>query len=902
MGSSEGMAFGEWLRQRRRMLDLTQQELADQVRCARITLRRIETGALRPSKELAQILLEKLGISEVERARWIRFARGLSDFPVGTVDPFASKPLTNLPASLTSFIGREKEQVELLNLVSKYRLITLVGPGGVGKTRLSLKIGEQVLGDYSDGIWLVELASIFDPMHVPRTTAIAIGLRDEPQRPVIDMLSDYVRDKKMLILLDNCEHLLDACTQLADTLLRNCPGLKILATSREALGILGEAVYHVPSLGLPDLQQLLEKFRDYESVRLFEERAQLVQMKFSLTMENVFAVATICTQLDGIPLAIELAAARVSMFSTEQIAARLQESFRLLTTGNRTALPRHQTLHAAIDWSYALLSPAEQTLFQRLSVFVNGWTLEAAESVCSDANIQAEVVLDLLDQLIKKSLVNVEESRGGSRYRMLETIRQYADEKLIDSGEHDALNDKHLECFLNLAQTAKPYLRGLEQIEWLNRIDAEHDDLRAALVWAMDKPTAGPVLRLAGALGGFWSLRAYWLEGAKWLDQVLSKEWDQNDRAEKAARAQALYARADLAHQLDEEVSTYAESALTLCQEVEDGWGMAYSRAMLGYSLWRAGNPKGSKPLLDQSLNEFHNLRDAWGESMVLLWLAGALMLLGMQDEYFESRQRALACARRSGDREMIAISLRGFAADLVSEGNWDQAENMLQEAEQLFTEVGSSSGVNEAHFIRARMLFGWGRPKQANVEAKQCFEYCLHTGEKNLQAKSLLLLGSIAEFEYDLPGAGEYVQRSVDLMREMGQPECVWWNIALARLQYLQGRYEIAKQSVSNDLVFVKTRNIEVLEAGYIFYHIAAFFVTKKTQVAVQFLSLSGALRQDLAFLRDPTFDKPYSERFLAGARAKLNQEEFNSAWEMGLKMTVDEALNLGLKTVEEI
>src|SRR5688572_6178622 len=435
MASSEGVSFGEWLHQQRRMLDLTQQEFADQVGCARITLRRIESGALKPSKELAQILLEKLGIPENERPQWVHYARGLSDFPARSVDFSASKLLTNLPASLTSFIGREKEQAEILKLISKYRLVTLVGPGGVGKTRLSLKVGEQALGDYAHGIWVVELAPLLDPLLVPRTTAITVGLRDEPRRPVIDMLSDYLRVKKLLIILDNCEHLLDACAQLADALLKKCLNLKILATSREALGILGEASYRVPSLGLPDMQQVIEKFRDYESVRLFEERAQLAQMDFLLTMENASAVAKICSQLDGIPLAIELAAARVNMFSTEQVAARLQESFNLLTTGNRTALPRHQTLQAAIDWSYNLLSPTEQNLFRRLSVFVNGWTLEAATSICSDAGIRSEDIFDLLTQLINKSLVNIEELQNETRYRILETIRQYANMKLVESNE-----------------------------------------------------------------------------------------------------------------------------------------------------------------------------------------------------------------------------------------------------------------------------------------------------------------------------------------------------------------------------------------------------------------------------------------------------------------------------------
>lgn len=439
------MSFGTWLRQKRRSLDLTQKAFADRVGCAEITVRRMEADEYKPSRELASVLFENLGIPEAECPQWISFARGLAALPLSSTPPL-NKPLTNLPAPLTTFIGREKEQLEVIRLMNKHRLVTFTGSGGVGKTRLSLKVGEQILKDSDDGVWLVELAPILDPLLVPRTIAIAIGLRDEPQRPVIDMLSDYLREKQMLLILDNCEHLLDVCALLIDTLLKRCPSLKILATSREALGILGEAVYHVPSLRVPEIRQLVEKFREYESVRLFEERAQFARMDFSLTLENAASVAKICNRLDGIPLAIELAAARISTFSTEQIAVRLQENFSLLTTGNRSALPRHQTLQAAIDWSYDLLSPAEQTLFRRLSVFVNGWTLEAAASICSDTNFESEAIIDLLTQLINKSLIMFG-TQVETRYHMLETIRQYADEKLVESGECDALRDRHFEYF-----------------------------------------------------------------------------------------------------------------------------------------------------------------------------------------------------------------------------------------------------------------------------------------------------------------------------------------------------------------------------------------------------------------------------------------------------------------------
>ena len=360
-----------------------------------------------------------------------------SDFP--PLNTLASHR-HNLPVQLTSFIGREKEILEVIHLLEKTRMVTLIGAGGTGKTRLSIQVANDVLDQYPDGVWLVELAPILDALLIPRTIAIAIGLRDEPQRPVIDMLllCDYLRDKELLLILDNCEHLVEACAQLADWLLHACPQIRILASSREALGMSGERLYLVPSLQLPDLQNPLtvESLSQSEAVRLFTERALAATQNFRLTDENISSVAQICHRLDGMPLAIELAAGKIRALSAQQIAQRLDDRFRLLTGGSRTALPRHQTLQSAIEWSYNLLSPSEQTLFRRLPVFVNGWTLEAAESVCSDedtmtkATLKREDILELLAQLVNKSLVMTEEAHGEIRYHMLETIRQFGSNKL----------------------------------------------------------------------------------------------------------------------------------------------------------------------------------------------------------------------------------------------------------------------------------------------------------------------------------------------------------------------------------------------------------------------------------------------------------------------------------------
>ncbi|HEX5810115.1 MAG TPA: helix-turn-helix domain-containing protein, partial [Anaerolineales bacterium] len=626
----EDISFGEWVHQRRRMLDLTQQALADQVGCAHITLRRIESGTLKPSRELAMILLEKLGAPQADREAWLRFARGLRRFPEKSADSISSKLLTNLPTPLTSFVGREKEQGEIKHLVAKNRLVTLSGPGGIGKTRLLTQSASGLLTQYSDGVWLVSLAPILDPQLVPRTTALAIGLLEEPRRPVIDMLCDYLHDKKMLILLDNCEHLVEACAQMADRLLHACRRICILASSREVLGIPGEVTYRVPSLSLPDTYRALspDSLNRYESVRLFVERATSAVPAFTVTAKNAPSLAQICHHLDGIPLAIELAAAKVRVLSLEQIAARLENRFTLLTGGNRTALERHQTLQAAIDWSYNLLSPAEQILFRRLSVFIGGWTLEAAEAICGDGAdsglVSGDKVLDLLEQLINKSLVIAEEMQGKTalplerplRYRMLETIRQYGNARLVDSGESNTLRDRHLNYFLEQAETGEPHLLQREQLEWLTRLDTDYENVRLALKWALRKEIPEPALRLCAALGTFWRIRCYWMEGSEWLAAGLSKKTSQPTMAEKAALVKALYQDAELAQNLDdlERMKDSAELSLGLAREGFDRRDVAIARLYVANSLRRRGDDENARQLIMESLAKFQEMEDRYWE------------------------------------------------------------------------------------------------------------------------------------------------------------------------------------------------------------------------------------------------------------------------------------------------
>src|SRR6266498_382845 len=403
------ISFGYWIRRQRKALDLTQQVLAERVGCSLAAIKKIESDERRPSRQIAERLADILGVAANQREIFLEVARGIRPVDqllltrepaISTSTPSQTRESlpNNLPIQLTSFIGRERELSEAEQLLSNTRLLTLTGPGGTGKTRLALQIAQEVLPSFTNGVWLVELAPLAEPSLIPQTIASVFELREVPNTSIMDILANYLHAKQLLLILDNCEHLIKACAKLSADLLHVCPRLKIMLSSREALGISGETVYRVPSLSLPDPAQVTSAaLMESAAVQLFLERALAVQSHFALQESNVSSVAQICQRLDGIPLALELAAARIAVFSTEEIAARLDDRFRLLTGGSRTALERHQTLRALIDWSYALLSDEERRLFRQLSVFAGSWTFEAAEAVCSDLD-----VLKLLTRLVNK--------------------------------------------------------------------------------------------------------------------------------------------------------------------------------------------------------------------------------------------------------------------------------------------------------------------------------------------------------------------------------------------------------------------------------------------------------------------------------------------------------------------
>jgi predicted ATPase/class 3 adenylate cyclase len=600
--------------------------------------------------------------------------------------------LNNLPTQLTSFVGREKELRDVKKLLQDAHMVTLIGPGGAGKTRLSIQAASEILDQYPDGVWFVELAPISDPLLVPRTTAIAISLREEPQRQVMDVLCDYLHNKKLLLVLDNCEHLVDACAKMVDKILHTAPNTRILASSREALGIGGEVTYRVPSLGLPDVNHLppVESLSQYEAVKLFIDRATNAVQTFSVTNDNAPALAQICDRLGGIPLAIELAAAKIRVLSLDQISKRLDDRFRLLTGGNRTALEHHQTLRAAIDWSYNLLPTAEQILFSRLSVFVGGWTLEAAEWVCSDAIVKSEDVLDLLEHLINKSIVIMEETQYESRYQMLETMRQYADEKLVEA---DARRRQHALYFLTVAETIEPFLEKPEQASWLDTLEREHNNFRAALVWAREKGEVELGLRLASALCLFWFMRSYLSEGLSQIGDFLSlsaSTIDATTRAEALDRAGILARyRGDLKH-----AHEWIAESLSLRRELGESHGVADSLSNLGFVVLHEGDFIQARQLYSEALTIHRELENQQGIADSLSHLA----LMAFYEGDYESAQAmdeaSLAIWRGLGDQQGITWALQRLGNVKLHQGKYKVAHDLFKESLAISSEIKFKWGI----------------------------------------------------------------------------------------------------------------------------------------------------------------------------------------------------------------
>jgi predicted ATPase/class 3 adenylate cyclase len=610
-----------------------------------------------------------------------------NDFPpLKSLDAFSN----NLPVQLTSFVGREKEIADARRLLGTTHLLTLTGSGGTGKSRLSLQVAGEILPDVADGAWLVELAPLTDPALITPTIASVFGLHEQPGQTPLDLVTDYLRAKQLLLILDNCEHLIAACAQLADRLLHTCPRLKIIASSREALGVSGETIYHVPSLSLPEAQHAnLAALSRFEAVQLFVERASTAQPGFTLTEQNAAAVAQICRRLDGIPLAIELAAARCRVFTPEQIAARLDDRFRLLTGGSRTALPRQQTLRALIDWSYDLLPEAERTLLWQLSVFAGGWTFEAAEAVCADPDL-----IDPLAHLVDKSLVSVETQGDQARYNLLETVRQYAREKLFESGDAVRIRDRHLDYFLNYFELSQRGLRGPDMLTWMDWLDVENDNCRAAFEWALENdPVAA--LRLATYANGPNPLSLSEAHSA--LTMALAKAdampvgEGEAGRAILSVKARALACLSFVVFAMGNNLtaSAIAGEAIQLARQIDDTYALVWALGQKGLAASFLGDAETARAAGEEAttLCRAHNYLFELGMARSIA-MNLALFVTRDWDQARRVMDELIQIVREVGNPWMMAMTLSGRARLAARTGDLPQARAWFLESAELFHKI----------------------------------------------------------------------------------------------------------------------------------------------------------------------------------------------------------------------
>jgi non-specific serine/threonine protein kinase len=851
--------FGELLKYLRRRAGLTQRELSFAVGYSNAQISRQEQNLRIPDRAtLTARFVPALHLEHesewVERLLALAAQAGQEAPRPARVLSATAQPRHNLPVELTSFIGREKEMAEVERLLACSRLLTLTGSGGCGKTRLALQVAGALaerVDEYPDGVWLADLAPLSDPGLVPRDMATALGVREEAGLPVLTLLTNYLQGRSLLLVLDNCDHLIEGCARLAEALLRHCPNVQILATSRDVLGIAGERAWRVPPLTTPEAQPLppFKRLRRYEAVRLFVDRAATAKPGFELTQQNAAAVVRVCQRLDGMPLAIELAA-RVSLLRVEQIAARLDDRFGLLTGGSRTALPRHRTLRAAIDWSYDLLPEVERRLLQRLAVFAGGWTLEAAEAVCAGEGLEVTSILELLGKLVNKSLVVAEWTVGSeTRYRMLETIREYAREQLLASGTEGQLRRRHLDFFLWLAEEAEPMVYGPQDNAWLDRLEVEHDNLRAALGWVLsagDHPLSSPEagLRLAGKLWTFWYLRGHLSEGREWLAKLLALP---AATPRTVARAKALAGAAFLAgHQGDfEQAQPLFDESLALIQALSGALGNADA----------SFRPTGTA---NQAERTAEGERKPSDEVWAVPIPTSAFLLVGEggTTPSDEVRPRDLDAPARWD----IAYSLAYLAIVAWLQEDYERSLPIGRASVALFRELGNKP-------ISAWVLggVGWatlylGDHEQGIARLEESVAGCREAGESLCLADTLWSLGHVARKHGELDRAAASVEEGLTLSLKVG--------------------YKVGVCGIIQELAAVAAAR------GH-------------SEPAARLWRAAEAIAQVAGYAMPP-YVRADHDRNVMAVRAQLGEEAFAAAWAEGRRMTLEQAVEYALARSE--
>ncbi|HEY0607638.1 MAG TPA: tetratricopeptide repeat protein [Herpetosiphonaceae bacterium] len=915
MSSSE-QPFHLWLKQRRIELDLSRVELADLIGCSLATIRQIEQGRRRPSRQMAERMARYLQIPLDERPAFVRLAR--TQEPTITQTPASSPPHEDRPvwrgqlhSPIHPLIGRERELADVRALITQpeIRLLTLVGPGGVGKTRLGLQLAHEIQPDFADRAYFVDLAALTDPGLIPQAIAQTLQLLDVLAAPSVERLIDVLHDREVLLLLDNIEHLLDGAPQIA-ALVQGCPQLKAIVTSRSALRLQAERCYIVPPLALPDHTALPRKgvaaaALAYPAVQLFVSRARMVQPSFALTDENADAVAQICRRLDGLPLAIELAAARVRGLPPRAMLSRLSNRLDILAGGMRDLPERQQTIRDLIDWSYDLLDQQEQLVFRRLGVFVGSWALSSAETVCEWRAEREELragfpsapfpILPSLVSLLDKSLlIERHLGEGEAGFAMLETIRAYALERLEASGEIELLRRRHADCYLALVESAEQELTRAQQRLWLDRLEWEHDNIRAALSWLIKSRDSGRALRLVGAIWRFWQFRDHHSEGLRWATDVLALShdpamaaarvkvlcgagWlavDQADyrRAEEyftqagdqARRAQDRYGLGLALHGIgvltrDSVLSlSSAEESLAIFRSFGDDEQIAWSLRQLGGTLQFQGDDQAAVALYEESLALLRSLGHHWGVIRLMLPLAHVWIEQGEYDRAATLLDETLALCRDQGYHRLMIETLRYLGRAALDQGSYAQAADYFEESLGLAHALEESNGVRWALAHLGQTALAQGQAAQAHALLNQALGMTRASQEQWTRAWITTQLGQAAQQQGDVALARRYY---VDSLR-FYQSNHLLWGIP----DCLEGLANVFAARPDPDL-----------------------------ERSACLLGAAESLRERINHIRPPSKQPIYDSTYTA-VRDRLGAATFAAAWHAGKTLSPEQAFALAL------
>ncbi len=851
--------------------------------------------------------------------------------PLKTLD---ARP-NNLPIQLTSFIGREKEIKDVKDNLKQNRLLTLTGTGGAGKSRLALQTAADVIDEYENGVWFAELAAVSDPEFLTAAINNSLGIKEEPKKTPEETLVDHLKDKEILIILDNCEHLINACADLTERLLSSCPKLKIIATSREALNCSGEQIFKIPALTHPDPNSgdTPEQLTQYESVRLFIERALFVNPKFRVTNENAPALAEVCSRLDGIPLAIELAAARIKVLPIEKIYERLDDRFNLLTGGKRTALPRQQTLRALIDWSYDLLSEEERTLWSRLSVFSGGWTLEAAEEICSDEPIDKNSIIYLLSDLTEKSVIIFDQEK--TRYRILETIKQYGFEKLSDK---NLMFLHHLKYFIELSEKAEPELLKENMKFWLDIIDADHNNFISAIEWSVNNDNTEKGAIIAAALGGFWNIRGHYSAGIRLIKNILQSsealdkslkskvlswigvlKWRQGDyeQAEKyhkenLASGKEIGDKRGIATSLNslavvsfyrgdhEQAEKYLKESLTIEKEIGDKRGIAVSINSLGNVSFDRGDFEQAEKYFKESRAILEEFGDKRGMAASINNLGNVSFNRGDYEQAEKYYRECLAIRKEIGDQRGIAASTGNLGNVLSARGDFEQAEKYHKENLAVRKKLGDKFGIAKSLENLGNVSIARGDHKQAEKYHKESLAIRKEIGDKAGTANSMNSMGNVSFVQGDFEQAEKYYKESLAIFKEIGDKTGIAESMDnLGNVSSARGDYEQAEKFHKESLAIRKEIGSKkgiaesMLGAGNIANDQGNYIL------AIKLLSSSEKIMESIGGVLGKN-DQTKKDNTIAKLHEQLSDKEFNKYWEDGKKLTFEEAIALALNKTD--